>query len=448
MRFTNLVFAAVALGACGLVFAHEGDLDTSFNGTGKLAFSIRDAQPAIDSGNAVAIQADGKIVIVGATYEIEPPTSRWTVSRLNPDGSFDTTFGTNGRTAVFLGPSTNSAAAVALVIQDDGKIVVGGYYDLNLAIARFNVDGTFDPSFGNAGVYLGNPVGGMTQPYVSAMSLFVQPAGGQGIVFAGGAPTGSGTSFLRGFMDSTGQFAHMDVIAGPQEFSNFNAMVAQGNKFLMVGSSVSATNLGECSSRRYRLGYSGLGNLQFFADNTFVPSDFTFGSSPTPQCHLDSAALLPNGDIVLGGYQIDGSSEVTLAYGLNGADGGANDRLVPDAFASPFATTSYAVAQGDGKVILGGTSTVGSRAVFLAQRRLWQSGNQSLDATFGNAGAATINFDHGAVTTSSYMGPVVLDHYGRVVAVGTTVDIGQTAVRRVAVMRLQSDVIFRDGFEK
>ncbi|MEO7065148.1 MAG: delta-60 repeat domain-containing protein [Dokdonella sp.] len=448
MRCGKVVIVLTALAACALASAREGDLDTSFNGSGTLAFSIRDAQPAIDSGNALAIQADGKIVVVGTTYEVEPPTSRWTATRINSDGSLDATFGTNGRTALNLGAHTQSAAPIALVIQDDGKIVVGGYYDLHLAIARLNVDGTLDSSFGNGGVWLGNPVGGMTQPYVSTMSLIAQPTGGQMIVFAGGAPTGSGSNFLRGFIDSTGQYPHMDVIAGPLTFSNFNAMVQQGNKFLMVGSSVSASGLGTCSSRRYRLGRSGLGNLQFFADPIFVVSDITFGSGATPQCHLDSTALLPNGDVVLGGHQTDGgSNEVTVAYGLNGADGRMNDRMIPDAFVSAFPTTSVALSQGDGKVILSGTSVVGNRQGFFLQRRLWQSGNQSVDPTFGNAGTATINFDHAGVTTNSYMSATALDRYGRIVAVGTTEDVGQTSVTHVAVMRLLSDVIFRNGFE-
>ncbi len=437
----------LALFACASATAHEGDLDTSFNGTGKLTFAADPAAQSYDAVSAVAIQPDGKIVIVGSTYTTTPPITRWAVARLNPNGTFDSSFGSAGRVVFDLGFSTTSSSALALVLQDDGKIVVSGYSQYNLAIVRLNVDGTKDPGFANAGIWLGNPVGGQTQPYVTAMSLLAQPAGGQLIVFAGTAPSTNGSSFLRGFIDSNGQFPHMDLIAGPNAYSGFYVMVAQGTKFVMLGQSSIANGDGVCSSRRYRLGYTTIGLLQFFPDSSFTPTDVP-GASSTPQCSIDGAALLPNGDLVVSGNQSNnGIGNISFAYGLNGIDGSPNDRNVMSPFAVVPGAGSPVVAQEDGKVVFGSTTGDSTRSQFLLQRRHWLSGNQSVDPTFANAGTAIVNFDHDSTQTHSYLSAIARDHAGRIIAVGSTRDAANASSGQIAVVRLQGDTIFKNGFE-
>ncbi len=444
----RLLILLLALAICLPLFAHDGDLDPSFNGSGKLTFAARPGVLSYDGASAVAIQSDGKIVIVGSTYTVEPPSSLWTAARLNPDGTFDSSFGTAGRVAFNLGFQSTSSAALALALQDDGKIVLGGYSQYNLAIVRLNADGSKDPSFANGGVWLGNPVGGQTQPYVTAMSLIAQPAGGQLIVFAGAAPTTGGSSFLRGFIDSTGQFPHMDLIAGPNPYSGFYVMVAQGAKFVMLGQSYSVTTgAGVCSSRRYRLGYSTIGVLQFFPDSSFTATDVP-GASATPQCYIDDAALLPNGDLAISGDQSNnGSGDIAFAYGLNGGDGSVNDRKLVSPFAVVPGANTGIVAQTDGKVVFASTTGDSTRSQFLLQRRQWLSGNQGVDPAYANAGTAVINFDHDTTQTRSSLGAITLDQDGRVVAVGSTRDVVGATSEQVAVVRLQGDVIFKNGFE-
>ena len=104
------VFAAVSLGTTA------GELDTSFGGDGKVVtdLTLRD-----DWASALAIQADGKIVVAGgAGY------ARFGVARYSSDGTLDTSFSGDGRAFVNFTSGEDSASGVA--IQADGKIVVVG----------------------------------------------------------------------------------------------------------------------------------------------------------------------------------------------------------------------------------------------------------------------------------------------------------------------------------
>jgi uncharacterized delta-60 repeat protein len=98
----------------------DGTIDTSFNQTGQLAFNIGND----DAAQSVQVQQDGKIVIAGI---FGLPNAGFLVTRLNSDGSFDTTFGDGGSTVIHVSPGDSNENANALLIQPDGKIVVGGF---------------------------------------------------------------------------------------------------------------------------------------------------------------------------------------------------------------------------------------------------------------------------------------------------------------------------------
>ena len=122
----------------------DGSLDPAFGIDGKV---ITDYGNQSCSAQAVSIQADGKIVVAGSTDN--GTTTDFAISRYNPDGSFDTTLGGDGRvtTAVLSGTSI----ARAVMIQPDGKIVVAGYSNTgsnnDFAVVRYNADGSLDSSF-------------------------------------------------------------------------------------------------------------------------------------------------------------------------------------------------------------------------------------------------------------------------------------------------------------
>jgi len=128
-----------------------GDLDTTFNGTGK----SRVALPGDDNGSALAVQADGKRVVAG--YSLDGAKSAFLVIRYNTDGSPDTSFGIGGKVLTDVG--SNGGEAKAVKIQADGKIVVAGdsvnstngFFPNRFTIVRYNSDGSLDMSFGSGG---------------------------------------------------------------------------------------------------------------------------------------------------------------------------------------------------------------------------------------------------------------------------------------------------------
>jgi uncharacterized delta-60 repeat protein len=143
----------------------NGSLDTSFgagnaDGTpdGVVSLSLGDGD---DVANALAIQADGKIVVAGTTTSIDT-SSNIVVARLNTNGSLDISFGAgnidgtpDGVVSVSLGDGDDAANAMA--IQADGKIVVAGTTtsidtSSNIAVVRLNTNGSLDISFGPGNV--------------------------------------------------------------------------------------------------------------------------------------------------------------------------------------------------------------------------------------------------------------------------------------------------------
>ena len=132
-----------------IVTIHASDalsLDTSFNGDGRatISFSAGD-----DVGSGIAVQSDDKMVVVG-TSDSGSGNSEFAIARFNVDGSLDTSFNGDGRVTTFFSPADDLGSGIA--IQSDDKIVVAGTSDSGsgtseFAIARFNVDGSLDPSF-------------------------------------------------------------------------------------------------------------------------------------------------------------------------------------------------------------------------------------------------------------------------------------------------------------
>lgn len=121
-------------------YNEDGTLDTTFGIDGKVIGTNGE-------GNSIAIQSDGKILI-GGTYNWS-----FVIERYNPDGSLDNTFGLDGKVNTIFGTTSE---ANSLVLQNDEKILMGGYSrngfdNANFAVARYNTDGSLDSTFGTGG---------------------------------------------------------------------------------------------------------------------------------------------------------------------------------------------------------------------------------------------------------------------------------------------------------
>jgi uncharacterized delta-60 repeat protein len=126
----------------------NGSLDTTFSGDGKQTIDIG----SYDQANGIAIQPDGKMVLAGYFF-ISGTTSEAAVARLNANGTLDTTFSGDGKQQVNFG-GDDRATAVAL--QADGKVLLAGFAFVNnesdFVVARLNANGTPDTTFSGDGL--------------------------------------------------------------------------------------------------------------------------------------------------------------------------------------------------------------------------------------------------------------------------------------------------------
>jgi uncharacterized delta-60 repeat protein len=109
----------------------DGSVDTTFgSGAGCLAISDPKFTSPDDYGSAVAIEFDGKPILVGSAGSQGAGPTYAQVARLNADGSMDATFGTGGLVTTLIG-SYPSQVFNALALQADGTILAAGYVGAN-----------------------------------------------------------------------------------------------------------------------------------------------------------------------------------------------------------------------------------------------------------------------------------------------------------------------------
>jgi uncharacterized delta-60 repeat protein len=127
-------------------YNQNGSLDASFGGTGQVLTDLGGKGAVAED---LAIQPDGKIVALGFSA-VGSTASQLALVRYNVDGSLDTSFGGTGKVLDQISKgSSDSGFRVAL--QSDGKIVVAGFTSGGLLLERYNANGTLDTNFGTGG---------------------------------------------------------------------------------------------------------------------------------------------------------------------------------------------------------------------------------------------------------------------------------------------------------
>jgi uncharacterized delta-60 repeat protein len=181
-------------------FHANGTVDPAFGGAGRVALA-----GAFDQATGVALQPDGRIVVVGTVNA--PPAeggqARFAVARCHPDGSPDTTFGTGGEVITGFGPGSVDTPA-GVIVQPDGKILVAGTTSGNggdFALARYLGDG---------------PAGPPNQRFVSQvyLDLLQRPADAPGL------------AFWAGLLDAG--VSRSQIVQGIEASPEYRALVLQG----------------------------------------------------------------------------------------------------------------------------------------------------------------------------------------------------------------------------
>lgn len=123
----------------------NGSLDTSFSGDGIASTHLYNS----DFGHDIAIQSDGKIVMAGYVYTVDPDYDVGLL-RYNSNGSLDATFSGDGMVITDVGATTKDYAH-GINIQSDGKILVAAESNFDFALLRYNSNGSLDVTFNGSG---------------------------------------------------------------------------------------------------------------------------------------------------------------------------------------------------------------------------------------------------------------------------------------------------------
>jgi uncharacterized delta-60 repeat protein len=143
VRADGSIVALTRYGALG--FRPDGSPDPAFSGDGFAPFTFGADPEPWPSGGAVAPAADGGALFVGTAGEAGAQVS---LVRLNAGGAFDPSFSGDGRS---LTRFPARAAATDVLVQPDGKVVAAGNAGARIALSRYNPDGTLDRTFGRGG---------------------------------------------------------------------------------------------------------------------------------------------------------------------------------------------------------------------------------------------------------------------------------------------------------
>ena len=286
-------------------YNENGVLDPSFGNGGIVITSIHDGN---DNASALAIQPDGKIVVAGSSNN--GSNYDFALIRYNPNGSLDFAFGMKGIVLIDFRHGDDQVSAVA--IQADGKIVVAGYSNTDLALARFKPNGSMDAAFGKGGKVVTSI--GSGEDEASAISL--QPDGK--IVVAGSSNNGLNFDFAvvrynaNGSLDPTfgKEGIAITFIRNGDDQATSVAMQTDG-KIIAGGSSNNGSNFDIALVR-----YLPNGKLDpDFGTNGIVITDISNGDD-----HANAIGIQTDGKIVAAGNTNNGSSNdfAIIRYKENG----------------------------------------------------------------------------------------------------------------------------------
>ncbi len=366
--------------------AAEGDLDVTFGGGGKLHVSFGETQ---DEAAALAVQSDGRIV-VAANVTAADGSRQIGVARLAPNGALDPTFGINGRVITSFPGIANLAEALA--IQSDGKIVVAGStvevavgpvnVRGDMAIVRFNANGSLDTSFGNGGLAKAR----FGQRFDSANAVAIQ---GDGKIVAAGIATF--------FFNPRFGLARFNTDGSLDTSFDFDGKVDSpfGGGEIGIGSFATALSV-LADGRIVAAGTVGTNRLALVRYQANGEEDQTFGVNGRTVDTVNAAGanamvIQPDGRIIVAGRTgfAEAADFLLARYDANGARDltfGTDGLAITDINATENEIVSVAL-QADGRIVAAGTAltfpTFGDYAVAR------YDANGVLDPTFGTGGIVT-----------------------------------------------------------
>jgi uncharacterized delta-60 repeat protein len=372
------------------VSALAGDLDPTFGSLGKVTTNFVNS----DQARAIVVQPDGKLLVAGSA---NAQNEDFGLARYGPTGALDPSFGVFGKVTTDLGSSSERINALAL--QADGKIVAAGSSfrgvatQDDFALARYNSDGSLDATFGSAGIVFLNFFGGAGSD--QALSVAIQPDGK--IVAAGYATGTQGRDFAiarynsDGSPDSTFNFIGRIATGFPGAVNDEAHSIAVQSDGKLVAAGLT-TPAGDENFALVRY------NPDATLDTTFgvgglVSTDIGVATTERGS----GAAIQSDGKIIVAGQTFPGSAGLDFALVRYNPDGsldptfGSSGKVTTDFFGDLDSANALAL-QSDGKIVVAGraqrTPDLSSTEFALARYNT----DGSLDSTFGISGRVATDF--------------------------------------------------------
>ena len=343
----------------------DGSLDSSFGSGGRVT---TDFAGGADVAFALAIQADGKVVVAGRAFTGTTTKNDFALARYNSDGSLDSSFGSGGRVTTDF---TNTSDEVfALFIQTDGKLVVAGdtatsFIDSDFALARYNSDGSLDSTFDSDGRVTTDFAGGASV----AFALAIQADGK--LVVAGDTDTGfTGLDFALARYNSNGSLDSTFDSGGrvTTDFANssdvaFALTIQADGKLVVAGDASTGTELDFALAR-----YNANGSL----DSSFGTGGRVTTNFPGNSAEASALSIQTDGKLVVAG-DTDTGTDFNFALTRYNPDGsldstfGSSGRVTTD-FAGSFDVALALAIQADGKLVAAGGAFIGDSLDFALAR--------------------------------------------------------------------------------
>lgn len=355
----KIILAGGASGNLGTDFTltrlnSNGTIDTSFGTNGVATASIVNSAP--EKIFAIALQADGKIVVAGNSSTPAPASVvQFAVFRFSSDGVLDTSFGTSGKTLTDF--SSSVSEGVSMVIQSDDKIVVAGTQDGKFAMARLNANGTMDTSFGAGGKKVSQIV---TNGNATANVLLMQADGKFVVAGSRTGPTSAIDTAPVARFNADGSFDVSfdgDGLAFPKlAFIKAGAIDAMGR--LVFGGQFAEQFGSREDFGLARLNSDGSPDTSFNGTGT---TKLKINNGPSNESWINSLAIQTDGKIVAAGrsYGNPNGYDFTLArFKENGTPEGSfgNNGAITTHMGAQQDWAYDLALQSDGKIVVAGSS--------------------------------------------------------------------------------------------